>query len=159
MDDQLLQIIGTSKASFLPLGDGRVQITIGDQQTEHQLKPIDQLYGKGVGRKVDPREEEYVPLFMGIEEAIQLFYRDNLSLSDGRVRLALEELARNPAAPSTDPLVQAVQLQLQLVLSLNDYSRDEVRAVCKRLIKSVDTFTREGGRQGYLEFVRKALRM
>lgn len=135
-------------------------VVVNGETREVPLKPLDQLYGKGPGLpSVDPRSAQHTPLFLGIEEAIQLHYRDNRGLTDGAVRLALRELAMNPGSPSNEPLVKAIQLRLRLVLSLNDYARSDVTAALKRLVRSVDSHMSDGGPRGYLEFVRRMMRM
>jgi hypothetical protein len=127
---------------------------------EYELRPLDDLYGAGVGSaSVDPMDERFMPLFLGIEESIQLAYRRDPALTDGAVQLALNALSMNPSAQTPDPLARAVQFQLRLVLSLNDYSRQDVKGAVRKIAKSVDRHRKSGGPRGYLEFVRRSLRM
>ena len=81
-------------------------------------------------------------------------YRADPTLTDGTVGLALGLLATNPEGDvQHDALARARQLELRLLLSLNDYSRDEVRQALRKVRKSVDRHTRVDGRRGYLDFI------
>ena len=139
---------------------GEIKIDVeGGEPISYTLRPLDELYGRGTGvEPVDPKDQRFMPLFNAIEEAIQVAYRDDRGLTDGAVGLALAELSMNPAAPTTNPLAQRVRQQLRLVLSVNDYSRDEVKAAIRKVHKSVERHTRSEGPRGYLDFVRRMLR-
>jgi hypothetical protein len=136
---------------------GVVELSGGER---FELRPLDELYGAGVGAAtVDPMDDRYMPLFLAIEEAIQLVYRANRGLTDGAVHLALSELSMNPSAETRDVLARAVQFQLRLLLSLDDYSRQDVKGAVRKIAKSVERHTKSGGPRGYLEFVRRTMRM
>ena len=99
-----------------------------------------------------------MPLFLAIEQEIVRCYRLNPLLTDGIVALAVDLLAISPESDAQhDSLARSIQLELRLLLSLNDYSRDEVRQVLRKVRKSVDRHTRRDGRRGYLDFLRKHL--
>lgn len=169
MDERLIQTIeDASKQLANTKGPGRVFNVVDAERgvvevsggERYELRPLDELYGSGVGTDtVDPKDDRFMPLFLGIEEAIQLEYRHDRGLTDGTVQLALSELSMNPSAATTDALAQKVQLQMRLVLSLNDYSRQEVKGAVKKVLKSVERHRKSGGPRGYLEFVRRAFRM
>src|SRR5205814_1433101 len=83
------------------------------------LKPIDQLYGRGLGlESVDTLDERFEPLLMSIERAIVQHYHRVPSLTDAKVVLSLKSLTMNPGALVTsDPLAHHVQRSLRLFLS------------------------------------------
>src|SRR4051812_49146573 len=104
---------------------------------DENLKPLDELFSQRAGSdNVDPQDAKFMPLFLGIEEAIQLEYRADRGLTDGAVRLALAELTMNPAATTGDALARKVQEKLRLVLSVNDYAKSEVKAAVRKVLKS-----------------------
>src|SRR3954469_2576929 len=54
---------------------GEIELTTPSGTTRYTLKPLGELYGKGPGTgSVDPNNDEYMPLFLGIEDAITRFY-------------------------------------------------------------------------------------
>lgn len=169
MDEGLLQAVEASTKELANTkGPGRVFKVVDPERGmvelsgggPYELRPLDELYGAGTGTAtVDPMDERFMPLFLGIEEAIQLAYRRDRGLTDGTVQLALGELSMNPSAPTRDELARSVQLQLRLILSLNDYSRQDVKGAVRKIAKSVERHRKSGGPRGYLEFVRAALRM
>ncbi|MEX0777548.1 MAG: hypothetical protein WD042_17725 [Phycisphaeraceae bacterium] len=170
MDQQLSAMIG---AASIPGESGksevRIRLAYAECQIEftsgkddptpqrYTLKPLADLYGQpqaSPGSPVDPRDPTYSPLFMAIEEEIGRTYASDPSLSDGAVELALDLLATDPAADLRhEPLAHSIQLALRLLLSLNSYSRDEVRQTLRKIRKSVQWHTRESGRRGYLDFI------
>jgi hypothetical protein len=91
---------------------------------------------------------------MAIEQEVVRCYRTDSSLTDGAVGLALDLLTTNPEDNvQHDSLAHRIQLELRLLLSLNDYSRDEVRKALRKVRKSVYRHTRHDGRRGYLDFL------
>jgi hypothetical protein len=128
----------------------------GAETRSYQLKPLAELYGKGTGvADVNPRDT-FMPLFLGIEEAIMR--HDKIAYTtDSAVAFALNQLGLSPDAPTSDPIAAAVQRQLRLVLSFNDYSRAEVRTALRTIGRSVKRHSAEGGARGYLNFVRQQL--
>jgi hypothetical protein len=65
----------------------------------------------------------------------------------------LDQLGNEPNSPGNDPLARRVNSALRLCLSLNDYSRFEVRAALRKVRKSVERHTRLAGPTGYLDFI------
>jgi hypothetical protein len=61
------------------------------------------------------------------------------------------------AEAAQDELATAVQLKLRLVLSLNDYSRQDVRQALRKVKQSANRHNRDGGRRGYLDFITQML--
>ena len=59
----------------------------------------------------------------------------------------------DPDAPADHDVTRRVQLALRLCLSLNDYSRQEVRTALRRVQRSVKRHTELQGPRGYLNFI------
>jgi hypothetical protein len=95
-------------------------------------------------------------LFLSIEETIVREDQTHARLTDAGVTLTLERLAMNPEGdPGADDLARRLQLELRLQLSLNNYSRQEVRSAIRKIGKSVARHTRLAGPRGYLTFIRQ----
>ncbi len=130
------------------------------------LKPLAELYGPGDPSKTaDPQDDYYMPLFLKIEETIRSCAGHDPRLTDAQVSLTLSNLSVNPESHATGDsqasgyyLTQALQAHLQLLLSVNDYSRSEVRQALRKVNKSVQRHTQRDGPRGYLRFIREALR-
>ena len=133
---------------------GEVTLIHGDQQEPYTLKPLAELYGPGSGKTVDAQNDIFMSLFLSIEEEIVRFDSNEELLSDGRVALVLNGLSLNPEAPATDALAQQIQAALRLNLSINDYSRQEVRQALRKIEKSVARHAGAHGR-GYIDFIHK----
>ena len=58
-----------------------------------------------------------------------------------------------------DPLIEKLQFALRLLLSIQNYSRNDVRSAIRKVAKSVDRHTRLAGPRGYLQFIRGQFRM
>jgi hypothetical protein len=166
MDDELMGLLGLTRSESGPEPDaltlnlpndetGEIEIQISDGAKQYTLKPLADLYGDGTGEPtVDPQIDVFMPLFLAIEEGIAPYYKVNdPGLTDGAVELLLEQLGMDPAAPMADPLALRIQTALRLCLSLNNYSRQEVKAALKKTGKSVTRHTRAAGRRGYLDFI------
>ena len=167
MDQELKKLLGpvqiepgqtkTRERSLRVREDGSGEIEIlsgGNSAAPYMLKPLAELYGSGTGAgSVNPKDERFMPLMMGIEEEIARGYAEQPSLTDGAVALALGQLAASPESPPADPLAKRVNVALRLILSLNDYSRQEVRQALRHVVRSVERHTSLAGRRGYLEFI------
>ena len=134
---------------------GEIEIEGGGGPKSYTLKPLKDLFVAGEDSpSVDPQDERYMPLFLVIEEQISRYYQEDPGLTDGSVGLTLDQLAMDPTnLPAGDALAQRVSVGLRLTLSLNDYSRAEVRAALRKIRKSVDRHSKIDGRWGYLEFL------
>jgi hypothetical protein len=133
----------------------QVTLNLPDGPSPYTLKLLDQLYEtRPEISSIDPQDREYIPLLLAIEGAIADAYRANASVTDGHVMLALKPLSMNPAAPcGNDPLCQAIQLSLRLCLSMNPYSKQEVKLALRKVIQSVQRHTRLAGTQGFVTFI------
>jgi hypothetical protein len=172
MDKQLLDLLGPDAASTRPgetrsltkfvhfPGEVSPQIEVGGHEEgfhPYTLKTLPELYGPGTGASsIDPRDEQFRPLLMAIEGEI-CRYADTEApgLTDGQVLLAVKDLAMNPDADPSDPLARRIAIALRLAVSLNDYSRQDVRGALRQVAKSVERHTKSEGRRGYLQFIRQ----
>lgn len=127
-------------------------------------------------------EERYEDVLQNIEAGIMLVYRGHPKMTDWQVRAAVEALIRRYQAeakgrqatpPSLDSLAQEVydsvegmcEWRLGREMPFSDKEGEpmefpvepitlhELIACLKRVRKSINFWTREGGRQGYLTFV------
>jgi len=168
MDQALLDIMsagmpadagdGAEQAGRIRVTDphtGEVEIETPHGVKRHILKPVADLFGAGSRDEPrDPKNEYFMPLLYGIEESLLAFYQADPDLTDGRTGLVLSRLAAKPGCePGDDLLCAFVQTRLRLILSLNDYSREEVRWALHTIERSVARHTRADGPQGYLEFI------
>jgi hypothetical protein len=127
----------------------------GEDPKPYTLKTLPEVYGTGPGGAGrEPSDDELMPVLMAIEEEITRCYEDQPSLTDGAVVVALKQLSMNPDSVPTDPLARRIQLKLRLTLSLNDFSRQDVRRSVRQVLRSVERHSRAEGRRGYLEFMR-----
>jgi len=128
-----------------------------------------------------PLEERYEDVLQNIEFGIIRMYRDHPEMTDWNALNAVEALIRRYQAeakgrqarlPSMTPLTQQVYESARAMcemrlgrgafldegnrpveLSTRPLSLDEIIACLKRIRKSINLWTREGGRQGYLTYV------
>jgi len=172
MDKQLIELLGPGPDSTRPgetrsltkrirfPGKDTPEIVVGGHEEgfhSYTLKTLPELYGPGTGASsIDPRDERFLPLLMAIEEEVYR-YADTVdpALTDGQVLLAVKDLAMNPEAEPTEPLARRIALALRLAVSLNNYSRQDVRGGLRQVAKSVERHTKADGRRGYLQFIRQ----
>jgi hypothetical protein len=153
------QIAEPSKApdvrvAFINGATGEIELIQDDRREPYTLKPLGELYGTANAGTVDPQSKTFMRLFFCIEEEIVRFDDNERRLTDGEIALALNNLSMNPEASAADPLMQKVQCALRMLLSLNNYSRQEVRQALRKIGKSVDRHMEGGRGRGYLEFIR-----
>lgn len=144
--------------------DGRTgEIEFGSQGrvTKYMLKPLADLYGPGRGfSSVDPLNPEYEELMNGIEHSILEYYDTDDGLTDGLVSLVVDRMGVNPACdPHDDELCRCLQFDMRMLLSLNNYSKQEVRQAFRVVSKSVQRHTKMAGITGYLEFIQRHLKL
>ncbi len=78
------------------------------------------------------------------------------ALGDGDLTIALSLLTMSPEADVHHNLLAAkIQFSLRLLLSLNDYSRQDVKQAIRRIARSVQSHTEHSGRRGHLDFIRQ----
>jgi len=131
-----------------------------DEQLQNQtIKPLAELYGKGTGlENADTSDPRMLALLMPIEESFVNAYAENPSLTDGAVLGALDRLCMSPEGPTGhDVLAAKVQLMLGITLSVNDFSRQDVRHALRKVKQSVVRHNKLGGTRGYLNFIAKTV--
>jgi hypothetical protein len=164
VDQKLLDLLNHAsgnKEEFeqdIRIGNGRAGEIEFDTQTgpvKYTLQPLAVLYGEGRGfPAADPLNEEYQSLFYTIERSILTYYESDENLTDGVVCLTLDRMGVNPACdPRNDELCRCVQFDLRLFLSIENYSKQEVRQALRTISKSVQRHSSTGGVTGYLEFI------
>ena len=159
MDTELQQMLAGDRTEVVIDGE-EILLEAPGGARRYPLKPLDQLYGAGAGAgSVDPKDARFTPLMLAIEEEILLCDEAvSRSLTDGAVLLALGQLAANLGSAPSDPIARRVQVALRLTLSLNDYSRQEVRQGLRHVIRSVERHSKLAGPRGYLNFLGDLLR-
>ena len=168
MDQDLIQLfktLGMDKPEEQALGlstssrDPMLAIPSADGTVEYRLKPLNQLYVQNDrSTSIDVENPKDMQLLMQIESTIVDCYHEDPDLTDGQVELALDRLDMSPAGDhSKDYVAEQIQLGLQLLLSLNDYSLEEVRMAIRKIRKSVQRHTKRAGRTGYLDFIQAQL--
>jgi hypothetical protein len=121
----------------------------------YRLKPLAELFSSNgadpaVMKWEDPR---YLSLLCAIEGEIKRAYVSNPEMTDSSAMLALDQLAIKPETASSDALVRAITRRLRLTLSMDDYSRDEVRKAARKILASVKRHKAAAGMRGYLDFI------
>ena len=160
MDQTLLDLMGSCAAQENTIGvtdaqKGEVEVETPEGPRRHILKPLPELFGQGHGiMPTDPTDEQFLPLLMCIETSIVFHYETDPGLTDSHVRLILSRLAIKPGCdPGDDELCRRIQVNLRIFLSLNDYSRQEVRWALHKIERSVRLHSSLDGPQGYLDFI------
>ncbi len=159
MDDALKQLIDEAgdaiELDLQNIAAGSVVLQGANGAQTYTLKPLQELYGTGTGAEtLDPESDEFMPLMLRIEEDIAAAYQNRPAMTDGQVLLSLKPLAMAPEADvNADPLALRIQGGLRLVLSMNNYSRQDVKMALKKIVKSVERHTRMDGVRGYLGFI------
>lgn len=128
-----------------------------------------------------PFEERYQDVLQNIEFGIIRVYRDHPGMTDWEALSAIEALldtyraeakGRQATPPSLDSLAQEVYEMVKVVcewrlgrekfydkegepaeIPVEPITLDELMACLKRVRKSINRWSRQGGRQGYLTFV------
>jgi hypothetical protein len=67
--------------------------------------------------------------------------------------LALDKLAIKPETVSADPVIKRINRDLRMLLSMNDYSRHEVKMAVRKILASVKRHRAAAGTRGYLDFI------
>jgi hypothetical protein len=163
MDQELLDLMdlqANNQVEVRLLVDKQaVEVSTTEGPRTHPLRPLDQLYGKGTGlSSLDGRDQQVQPLLLAIELPITEYYADHPRLTDGQVLLSLKLLSMNPAAAATDELAHGILVSLRLALSINDYSRQDVKMALRKIGQSVERHMKEAGTRGYLTFISQYLR-
>jgi hypothetical protein len=135
--------------------DGLVLVEASKGSFEYRLKPLQELFSPALsGSKTlttdDPR---YLNLLYAIESSIKRLSMENPELTDASVILALDALAVRPEALTSDGVVKRINRDLRLLLSMSEYSRDEVKTAARKILASVKRHRAAAGARGYLDFI------
>ncbi len=141
--------------SFHEEEDGLVRISGPKGEVVYRLKPLSELFSSGA---VDPAvmkwdDPRYLSLLYAIEGAIKHVYMVNPELTDSAVMIALDQIAMKPEITSSDLVVKEIIQELRVALSMDDYSREEVRKTTRKILASVKRHKAAAGIRGYLDFV------
>lgn len=122
-------------------------------------------------------EEEHLDILQNIESSVTSVYREHPQLTDFDVERVYDALIReysrpegSESAPPEFPTEERAALYaqakivcdfrlgdpdspLQLPTGLEPVSREVIVACLKRLRRSVNKWTKRGGRRGYLDFI------
>ena len=126
---------------------------------EYRIKEIDELYegDRDFDYQDDSWHDQYLPLLLAIETTILDYYGKNPAIKDKTIITILDKLARNPGITFPNQLLENIQRDLRLSLSINSYSKSEVVGSFKRVLKSAKNHHRTDGPRGYLEFIHEFL--
>jgi hypothetical protein len=160
MDPQIAELVAARKANTKMELSHRDQTLalLNDDGTPGQalpVKPLAQLYGSGTGLDhVEFDDQRFLAVLMAIEEAIFDADRRTNRLTDSAVLIALDRLCMTPDAPVTnDPVADLIQFSLRVTLSLNDFSRQDVRQCLRKVKQSCARHSKTGGVRGYVDFI------
>ena len=141
--------------SFHEDDDGLVSISGPKGKVVYRLKPLQELFSSETAASAvmkwdDPR---HLQLLYTIEGAIKRVYLKDSELTDSSVMLALDQLSIKPETTSNDAVIRRIQQELRTALSMEDYSRDEVRKAARKILASVKRHKAAAGMRGYLDFI------
>jgi hypothetical protein len=135
-------------------GTHEVEIAARGEKRRYKLKPLIELYGKDRGANI--KSDEFVPLLAAIEEQVVLHnLEEEPTLSDGPVLLIMKQLGMDPDHEPAERLGKRIHGSLRLCLSLNEYSRQNVKNAFRQISKSIQIHTSMGGIRGYVGFIRE----
>ncbi len=141
--------------SFSNEEDGLVRIESAKGNFMYKLKPLHELFSQksSTVAQIDWEDQHFLSLLYTIERAIKKFYKDHYTLTDSDVIPALETLAMKPEAVSKNSIVRAINQELRLHLSMNSYSRHEVKMAVRKVLSSAKGHNKQGGLTGYLDII------
>jgi hypothetical protein len=164
MDDTLIAMIkarGDRSKLLINPAEQTIAFTndAGETGEPYAVKPLAELYGQGTGiNSVEFKDDAFMSLLMVIEEALYDAYKAGPSLTDADALLALDRLSMSPEANvQSDPLARDIQIGLRVTLSLNDYSRQDVKLCLRKVKQSAARHNKLSGTRGYLNFIRQQL--
>jgi hypothetical protein len=139
-----------------------ITVGTGEKAATYRLRSLPSLYAERAdGTTIDPQSEAFRPLLHGIESQIVRYdIGVRARLTDAAVSLSLGKLALSPEGDAgNDVLANRIQIGLRLALSLNNYSRQDVKHALRRVAKAVETHTKKSGPRGYLNLARRVVRV
>ncbi len=140
---------------FSEVNDNMVEVSSEKGRFTHKLKPLNELYVATPSSPYDEARE--LQLLAANESPIKRMSEDNEEITDSSVVFALEILSSKPEIETSDEIAQTVSRELRLCLSMNDYTRDEVKRAIRKVLNSAKKHNRDSGRKGYLNFIAEFL--
>ena len=118
------------KDTFYREEDGKLLLVYRSEnkKLEYRLKDIAELYDgdREFDYQDDSWHDRYLPILLSIETKILGFYKEHPDLKDRMVITILEALVKNPESKFPHKLLNNIQNDLRLNLSVNTYSKAEV---------------------------------
>lgn len=141
--------------SYSDKEDGLVLVEASKGSFEHRLKPLHELFSSTttVNMATKMNDPRYLDLLYAIESSIKRLSIEHPDLTDASIMLGLDALAVRPEALTNDAVVKRINRDLRLLLSMNDYSRDEMKAAVRKISASVKQHRAIAGIRGYLDFI------
>ena len=107
-----------AKLAIIDDSTGELEITIGDVAHRRVVKPLKDLYGRGINAPtLELTSDEYRPLLMEIERSITEFDRRRSRLTDATVASTLNRMGINPESPSGSDELEPEMVQRAGLLS------------------------------------------
>ena len=129
------------------VGDDLAEFSIAGSSFTHKLKPLQELYGKEGGKSGGAN----MSLLFAIEQELVNLDRNAEELTDAEIAKALSDMSMSPEVASEDLIIQSIQCRLRLLISIDDFSRQEIRQAIRKVAKSVARH--ENGKRGYIDFI------
>ncbi len=149
------------RINFVDRSTGKIEVTglaSPFSMLRYVLAPLEELFAVS-RRGQGPNDDQiFTPLLRKIEQAILEAFDDNWQLTDADVTRAIDRLCPNPHANvSADAVAISIQLNLRLMLSLDDFSREDVCDALQHIAKRVARHSMRWGPTGYLMYARVRL--
>jgi hypothetical protein len=123
---------------------------------KHYLLSIEQL-AEGNNEFITTDDmEKYLPILTAIETAIDQYYIDDPNITDKMVLAIIERMKIKPDIRQDSKLINDIQANIRLALSIKKFSKKEVAGCIKMIVKSIKKHHYIGGPTGYLDFIRKS---
>lgn len=137
--------------------DGQIKVIAGKGKFTYQLKELPEIYAPEQSFYLDISwdDDYYLSLLNTIEGTIRYIDDSSIGLTDAKVILSLEELVSRPEIKNNNIIIKEINNRLRFQLSISDYSRSEVRAALRKVLKSAKRHNRTGGIRGYLDFIKQ----
>jgi hypothetical protein len=141
--------------SYSEQEDGLVLLSASKGSFEYRMLPLQELFtpGRSGSAVIKWDEPRYLNLLHAIESSIKRLYIEDAELTDVSVLLALDKLAIKPETWANDAVIRRINRDLRMMLSMSDYSRDEVKSAVRKILVSVKRHNSLAGARGYLDFI------
>jgi hypothetical protein len=137
---------------------GLIKIESSKGDFTHKLKPLNELFSQKNSKitEISWEDRYYLNLLYAIERAIKRICESTqYRITDSDVISVLETLAMKPETVNNNFVLKEINQGLRLKLSMNDYSRHEVKMAIRKILNSAKSHNKQGGLRGYLGFILK----